>query len=71
MNKYQCLKCNKEFETAHDPKCPDCGANNYYSNNCKLIFNDIPKESRITGGFTWPARETFLEDICCTDKYED
>ena len=56
MNKYKCLKCNVEFEQQKgDPKCPKCGANNYYGFNIKRV--ECAKQTtplgNVQGGVDW------------------
>ena len=48
-----CQKCNKEFLCFKDPKCPSCGANNYYSVNCKLLHLEKKKNCNVQVGFKW------------------
>ena len=84
MNKYLCKLCGLEFETDRDPKCDECGANNMYSNDCKLIYLEPKKGDNISVGFRWwdakkdgdmlkviqDPRYAHLEDNSCADLEE-
>ena len=70
MNKYLCVKCNKEFECEGDPKCPLCNSNNYYSQNCKLVnLANKPKQD-VNMGITWTLKEDNLDHFLFSNKYD-
>ena len=69
MNRYECRKCGTEFACDRDPVCPDCGANNNYSNDCKLLYLDYIHKGYANVSFTWLPMDENLEPYLFSGKY--